>query len=122
MYFEKEYICSITLAGAAEEVLGKLVEYSTPNKNILSEIRENISASWGFRETDIIKNLNGARNLLKHFPDQEQVSFKPVDDSILMILRGIENYKKLKGGVSQIMHSFCQDEHVTKSLQAIIDQ
>ncbi len=102
LYLNDEYLPAITLAGAAEEILGKFVKKEN-KKNALSSIIEfaKLYASAMNKKVEndnqIINRSNKVRNRLKHFDsgDKEEICFIPKLEAFLIISRAIENYHRL---------------------------
>jgi len=96
---EKDYICCITLTGAAEEILGKellrrgLKPASKSLAEILKEKYEKDSSVKHIRD----KHLNKIRNAIKHFNDEKEfrVNTNWQAQSIQMLARGCLNFYKL---------------------------
>lgn len=94
LFLEEDYICAITLAGAAEEILGKLVKrtghdaaHAKLTNRLISEYQLPISP----KELND-KYLNYARNTLKHLDDvKDTVELEPQTEAISMIVRSIIN-------------------------------
>lgn len=121
--YNGDYICAITLAGAAEETLGKLIKHCKGDDqgHILDEmVNKIISEHDGLSKKEIIDVLNNARNGLKHFNSSKEFEFKPVDDSTLLILRAILNYQRLREAVTKEMSTFIKDDQVNQVLEHIL--
>ena len=100
----KDYICAITLAGASEEILGKLVERVGKKPAIKSSI-ESLKTIYSINISDkelISKHLNFARNTLKHanVTDEDKVELDAQTEAISLILRAIDNLIRLDKSVS----------------------
>ena len=101
-----KYLCAITLAGAAEEVLARLLnrrgEASVVEESFLSiqKIREitGFSVMNGKSKNEIFNEWNSARNTLKHHgkAEDEIVRINLFDEAYWMIKRGLANAKKLE--------------------------
>lgn len=102
----KDYVSALTLAGAAEEILGKLLN-KAGRQHWLDEILDGALEALGFvdehagspeamkarREVATLANFH--KNRFKHFSDDDPVSF-PVDVvAAEMIDRAISNYREL---------------------------
>ena len=101
LYLNDEYLPAITLAGAAEEILGKFVKKEN-KKNALSSIIEfaKLYASAMNKKVEnddqIINRSKKVRNKLKHFDgNKEEICFIPKLEAFLIISRAIENYHRL---------------------------
>jgi hypothetical protein len=99
---ERDYLSALTLAGAADEILGKLVAAAGGQKKaidaevvfityIMSIHRENSS------EKEIRDFLLYPRNALKHLAigNREDLNFNFVDAAETMIDRAVSNYLAL---------------------------
>jgi hypothetical protein len=85
------YIPSITLAGAAEELLGK----TTADRAAFGQLKNKFALKLSLPESEISqKYLNKARNWLKHWDDRtdaEVVWLELDDEAIQYILRALAN-------------------------------
>lgn len=124
LYFEREdYYSVITLAGAAEEVFGKLLKEDNP-ENTLDSIKKGGAAihealfETDIPEKEISDRANWARNLLKHWsPGQPKVfEFDAPEEAKDMLSRAIDNYFVLTGSLTRAMERF-QDMHVQDNPQ-----
>ncbi|MBL0011474.1 MAG: hypothetical protein IPP22_11775 [Nitrosomonas sp.] len=105
LFVANKFLCAITLAGAAEEIVGKLLL----QKSELPAIRESIQSIQEIRaktgltvmegnsDNKIVDEWNTARNSLKHLvlPDQEYISINLCDEAYWMIKRALANAQKL---------------------------
>lgn len=84
-------IPAITLAGAAEEILGRAVKDQSAHEVLIRGFIE----SHGLERTEISQQyLNKARNWLKHWSsdgDSEYQSFDLLNEAVQGIARGITN-------------------------------
>jgi hypothetical protein len=106
LFLAGKYLCAITLAGAAEEVLARLLnqqgEISVVEKSFQSiqHIREKtgLSVMDGKPKNEIFNEWNSARNTLKHHgkTDDEIVTINLFDEAYWMIKRGLANAEKLE--------------------------
>jgi hypothetical protein len=92
-----EYPAVITLAGAAEEVLGKIalskgIEPSL--KRTVKELVATTKAVWGreVKESDFAELRNRARNELKHFCSGGDVKLDFEHEAAQMLARTLENF------------------------------
>ncbi|MDI1341287.1 hypothetical protein [Polaromonas sp.] len=96
---EGDAISAVTLAGAAEEILGELVRLAGAKHAVGSFVGECLEAGkrigekWKYKEFADMLNLT--RNALKHYDDGADVSVTE-DDACEMIDRAIENLDKLE--------------------------
>jgi len=96
-FFEKDYISSITLSGASEEILGDYCKKEN-KENVLNSILK-IAVSNGYDQDkskkDVFNAFNFPRNSLKHADDGIDIVVLENIDPQLMILRAIKNYETL---------------------------
>ena len=112
---ESDYACAITLAGASEETLGKLLE-KVGEKNSLTEFTEAcvrtgkvlFNEDWPSKQ--FAEMANHFRNGLKHLTDEAPVTI-PRAAAIAMLDRAIENYWKLMGQESPRIRRFMEVAH-----------
>jgi hypothetical protein len=106
LFLASKYLCAITLAGAAEEVLARLLnqrgEISIVEKSFQSiqQIREKtcLSVMNEKPKNEIFNEWNSARNTLKHHSktDDETVTINLFDEAYWMIKRCLANAEKLE--------------------------
>jgi len=94
---ESDFVCAITLAGAAEELLGKLLASSNSQpivENYAVAISKFNVALGGapIEKKDAISELNAARDSLKHFGDGSPVSFDLAEEAYELIDRATSNF------------------------------
>ena len=102
---DKDFISALTLAGAGEELTGKLIE-RTGGKNMLQKPH-----AWYVEETgekikysEFAKNTNFTRNTLKHANNSEEDELDIQRwETVQMIMRAMTNYKELVGEPSEKM-------------------
>jgi hypothetical protein len=87
----RAYVPAITLAGAAEEILGKpLAERAAANM-----LKKKFASEYSLSEKVITKShLNEAKNLLKHWNDlvdEEKITLEADTEAIKYILRALAN-------------------------------
>lgn len=107
------YICSLSLSGSAEGLLGG---YLGDNKASYA-LKKFVSEKTGLPEKEVIDELNKPYNSLKHFKGIGE--FKPVDHSIVMLMRAIQNYSLSFSSVTEKMYEFFQNEKVQKDLKGL---
>jgi hypothetical protein len=86
----KAYVAAVTLAGAAEELLGKPLA----GKSAHQQLHRQFMARYGAQLSDDERiNLNETRNLLKHWDgDPELVRLVDLEDAAIQyIMRGLMN-------------------------------
>jgi hypothetical protein len=99
LFKNKKYFEAITLAGASEEILGKIIERDG-RKATHSQGKFNLSIKTGLSEIDINnKYTNRIKNCLKHANNKNEDNFKadPKIEAIQYIIRGISNYLMIYG-------------------------
>ncbi|MEW5979745.1 MAG: hypothetical protein AB1898_28440 [Acidobacteriota bacterium] len=102
---DKDFVSALTLAGAAEEVAGKLLERKG-KKNMLQNLhawyQDTTGAKIDFRE--FARKASLARNTLKHAnePNEDEVEMQRWE-AVQMIMRAMTNYKDLAGTPSAAM-------------------
>ena len=114
----EDYYSVITLAGASEEVFGKLLKENNP-ENALDSLKKAGSAvhealfDEDLAEKEISERANWVRNLLKHWsPGQpKDVEFDAPEEAKDILNRAIDNYYELNGNHTPAMDRF-QDMHV----------
>jgi hypothetical protein len=92
---DKNYVCAITLAGAAEEILGTYTKKLT-NENAYSLLCNDLHKTFNgkFTKDEVGKKfINFSRNELKHFniPEHEEVEIDLEFEAISFILRASYN-------------------------------
>ena len=126
IYFEETSLWScLTLAGAAEEILGRLAE----EKNKRSSMNELINAVQGYQKRkfgeadeykDIKKRITLAKNHAKHHDPDKFSNYNEYVDSLLTldikeeaesaINRAIDNYWLCEVDLTELMYKF-QNRH-----------
>lgn len=105
LFLDEKFLCAITLAGAAEEVLARLLNA----RGEQSVVEESVEAIQKFRETtgltimgnrpkkEIFNLWNNTRNTLKHHNEKadESVMINLFDEAYWMIKRALANSLKL---------------------------
>jgi len=112
-FYAEDYFSVVTLAGASEEILGKiLVELGKEPSHAsysrtFSLVVEALSGEQ-IPEKTIKKSTNRARNKLKHFNSMQDlhVVLNPREEAIHMLNRAIENYVKLNLPKSEVIDRF----------------
>lgn len=108
---EDDFVCAITLAGAAEEVLGSLVK-RVWETNAYSVLKKRVKrSSPDTTEKQIGKFLNLTRNSLKHSGvlaiEIGEPAFSDLRNAaVQMLCRAILNVAKLDGHISQTLNRF----------------
>ena len=94
---EQEYPAVITLAGAAEEVLGKMAQAKGLEPSLKRTVRELMEAYkvvWlkDAKESDFADLRNRARNELKHFCSGQDLRADFEHEAGSMLTRALENF------------------------------
>jgi hypothetical protein len=114
---EKAYFAAITLAGAAEEILGKLAKHQGKENSIESlkkaarQIHERVYGET-IEPAAIADRANYARNKLKHVnPGLEPlVTINVEEEAYDMLNRAIDNYWLVMEQLSPAMERFQREE------------
>jgi hypothetical protein len=108
----QDMVCSITLAGAAEEILGRLVEGGGGSSafhdtiELLCGMQE---AAWPDSKVDpkaYIALKTKARNDLKHITDGAPLAANLEREAVSIIRRAIANHRKLGCGFVERYRQF----------------
>lgn len=105
LFLDKKFLCAITLAGAAEEVLARLLnsggELSVVEESFkrMQELREatGLAIMENRPKKEIFNLWNNARNTLKHHNEkaEESVTINLFDEAYWMIKRALANASSL---------------------------
>ena len=110
----KSYVSALTLAGAAEEILGMAAKI----KNIENSLQEsyriyctpelawiNPSKTWKEFTTT---GKNKVKNAVKHVSDVHDLTFQAniQDEALWMLVRATDNYNRLGFKPTNLMHEF----------------
>lgn len=105
LFVQNKFLCAVTLAGAAEEILGKLLQCKFQLPTIrastlaIQELRERtgLTVMDGMSEKEIIDDWNAARNALKHLVGSanDPITMNLCDEAYWMIKRALSNACKL---------------------------
>ena len=112
LWHAKQYVSAITLAGVAEEILGKRLrrcgmEPSFDNiKASIIQISHIIGDDDPRSEKIVAELLNQTKNDLKHYAGDDSLSINLIEDSVELLERAITNYQMLTGTVTDSMISF----------------
>ena len=88
-----DVVCAITLAGAAEEVLGKSLGADAAAKEMEAELGKQFG-------TDVMNRMNETRNWLKHFDsrrgllDQHETDW--LQNAVQLLCRALANVNRLR--------------------------
>lgn len=97
----KSYVSSLTLAGAAEEILGKLAASSGKGSLLKEELEmaNYLQKIWPGGETrwkDFIKDKNATRNSAKHLSEERAVTVDFEEAASRMLVRALANRRLLE--------------------------
>ncbi len=112
LWHSGDYVSAITLAGAAEEILGKRLrtlgeEPSLDNlKKAIVELSRKLGDDNPKTDRLVVDLLNQTKNELKHYAGEEELEFDLRKDSIELLERAIANYQMLSGVIHDEMISF----------------
>ena len=105
LFVQEKFLCAVTLAGAAEEILGKLSQRKgelpvvRASTKAIQELRERtgLTVMDGKSQQEIIAEWNAARNAFKHLvaPEDEPVTMNLCDEAYWMIRRALANARKI---------------------------
>jgi hypothetical protein len=98
LFGQEDFICAITLAGAADEILTRIAESHGKNsaaKNIKTIKDQLVRIGWLESESlgEIRKDINKVKNELKHFSVDEDVSADFREEALEMITGALMNYQ-----------------------------
>jgi hypothetical protein len=112
---EHDYVCAITLAGASEEIFGKLLEQQGKPTTLATFADACVMVglrvykeSWS--KKDFVQMENHFRNGLKHLTDGEPMHI-PREAAIEILDRAIDNYWNLTGSESPNIRRFMEVAH-----------
>ena len=114
LFCSRDPLPAITLAGAAEEILGKLVK----DKGETNALDEEIKDRCELYQTvfgrpgdpkDFADSMNNPRNELKHRMSGEPVDLNLDEEAVNLIQRAIDNFQKLQPGPNPLFGQF-EDE------------
>ena len=110
---EKDPISAITLAGAAEEILGKLVEQQGNTSSLgkfvdecIKEGRVHLAENW--KPKEFVEIANFFRNELKHLSKGTDISVSP-ECAYEIIERAIDNLWRLTGQYSEQVERYLDE-------------
>lgn len=103
LWHDEDYLSVLTLAGAAEEILGKRLRIlgRTPSFDQIKNEIVTLAKQHGDTDSNTEKLvgdlLNQTRNELKHYAGDDSLSFDMRSDAAEMLERAIANYHLLTG-------------------------
>lgn len=96
-----DFLAVVTLSGAAEEILGKLIKRNGETA-MIDQLMEFDKELTGGRSFAIVnKEINGIRNALKHAsdPTEDEIEVDP-GEAIAMLSRAVVNYVLFTDGAA----------------------
>ena len=107
----EKIVSAITLAGAAEEILGKLVARIGQANSLENEVKDQcelFEAAFGRTgEPKTFRDLeNNARNELKHLGSSDDVNLDLEQEAVSLIDRAITNFQLLRPGFNPAFQAF----------------
>lgn len=102
---ERDFLAVVTLAGAAEEILGSLLRREG-EPAMIDHLVDLDKRQFGGRPFAVLnKEVNGIRNALKHANDPTEDTIEiEAGEAIAMLSRAVANYASLNNGeVTPIM-------------------
>lgn len=112
---ENDYVCSITLAGASEEILGKLLEKEGKEHALGSFVKACVEAgrvayNENWKQSTFADMANAFRNDLKHYTDGSPITVSR-EAAVQILDRAVENYFALTGKETPHMRRFMEEQH-----------
>lgn len=126
LWKERDYMSALTLAGAAEEILGNRLRqqgretsFDQVKREILAEVERCRDCDPDGQEEKSIASLpklvadllNDPRNELKHYEEDDMLSLDLQAEAILMLERALINYHRLTGCVLSEAMDFWGDQN-----------
>lgn len=110
----KSYVSALTLAGAAEEILGKALKVEGIENSLQEQYRLyhreglawiNTPQTWSGFTT---QGKNKVRNSVKHLSGEDDFSFYAdiQDEAVWMLVRATANFQRLGFSPTELMHDF----------------
>ncbi|MCK6406838.1 MAG: hypothetical protein L6Q60_12595 [Rhodocyclaceae bacterium] len=112
---ESDYVCAITLAGACEEILGKLLEKSGKENALGSFVNLCVAVGRSVHGEEwspkvFVTMANEFRDGLKHYTDGQPISV-PREAAVEILDRALENYWQLTAQETPLMRRFREEVH-----------
>ena len=116
---EQDFVSALTLAGAAEEILGMLLREKGQQSALDTLIETSCRLEKKFMGSsslpkEVARLANVFRNRLKHYNSQEAITFSAGWYAAEMIDRAIQNYRSLTGQVTKEMTRFNLEVEIPK--------
>lgn len=111
---EQSYVSALTLAGAAEEILGMAVKIEGIENSLQESYRVYCSPEFSWLNPPktwadyTTRGKNRVRNAIKHLSNADDLSFDAdiQDEALWMIVRATDNYSRLGFTPTELMHQF----------------
>jgi hypothetical protein len=118
---DRSVASALTLAGAAEEILGRALKLKG-HGSVIEVWYDAVDDRWGVKWKEYINTMNAARNGLKHLNSEKdfEVSFDPFWEAVFMLLRACSNYERLGHQKTDRMWEFEEWYH-SKFLESLRD-
>ena len=94
----KSFVCALSLAGAAEEILGRTIELRGGESSLAQRVKDHLMIANAFGSTKLTEKQskwrhNFAKNAIKHLDgtDDENITLDLEDEAIDMIGRATHN-------------------------------
>ncbi|MFZ2973618.1 MAG: hypothetical protein WA049_13350 [Ferribacterium limneticum] len=112
---DTDYVCAITLAGACEEILGKLLEKSGKEHSLGSFVKACVAIGRNIHGEKwspklFVTMANEFRDGLKHYTDGQPITV-PREAAVEILDRAIMNYWQLTGHETPLMRRFLEEVH-----------
>lgn len=112
---ENDHVCAITLAGASEEILGKLLEQAGQEHALGSFVNACVAIGKNFHGEEwppkiFVTIANEFRDSLKHITNGQVVTV-PKEAAVEILDRAIENYWLLTADETPLMRRFMEEVH-----------
>lgn len=111
LFCAREPLPAITLAGAAEEILGKLIKSGGGTNALEDEIKDRCDLYQTVFGTagdpkEFATLMNNPRNELKHLMSGNELELNLEEEAVNLIQRAIDNYQKLQPGYDALFQQF----------------
>lgn len=111
LYATKDFLSAITLAGAAEEPLGRMRRMDPPSLSAVEAFADAFryaASAQPIERKEMIRTLNGVRDWLKHYQDGNPIVCDDRACAEDMITRAIINYMIAANGPTDSMRDFIE--------------
>jgi hypothetical protein len=111
LFCAQEPLPAITLAGAAEEILGKLVKDGGGTNALEEEVKDRCDlyqTVFGCpgEPKEFSTLMNNPRNELKHLMSGNELELNLEEEAVNLIQRAIDNFQKLEPGPNTVFQRF----------------